>query len=319
MTIGRDETNRIKGIAIVFVLVPHVISNYFQEEIPGGIYLRTLMGITACFLFLFVSGYGMFQSFEKKGLKEFWDKKIRSVFFPYWIITILYVFMFIPTLGPQKLWTNLLCIDYLRQVDGTMWYMSFYLLWMIAFFVAFKLNIPTWFRIVLLFLVGWWFMMCGLDQFQDCAWQFKRNPFSFPVGILAGWISVRILKGWQIRRWWMKAILLIGACTAFVFLYREEVDTADRYLLLGILFVIILHSFFNLVCFRRLDFFLEKIGESSFMLYLIEGKLFTVVARILPESPSWLRFILFVSFCILIVVLVSVFKLRKKTITQANT
>lgn len=263
------------------------------------------MGNAAVFLFLFISGYGLVHSFEKNGLNGFWDKRIRTVFYPYWLITIVYALLFIPSLNPQRLWINLLCIDYMRSIDGSMWYMSFYLLWMIVFFLVFRMNVPMAFRIVILFLIGWWFLECGREQFQDCAWQFKRNPYSFPLGILTGIISLRVLKGKDIQQRWIQIPVLIGASICFWLLYREQVDSGIRYTSLGILILFILHLFFRLIRINWMDTVLEMIGQSAFMLYLVEGKLFIVIERLLPQSTLPCRFVVFVCLCLLTVALVT--------------
>ena len=316
MTIAKQETSCMKAIAIIFVLIPHIISNYFPETISGSTYYLSVMGIDAVFVFLFLSGYGLTISFEKSGIRDFWNKRVRGVFFPYWIVTILYFFLFVKAIGPEKLLLNLACVDYVRSIDGTMWYMSFYLLWMIAFYALFKMNVPTWFRIVVLFLIGWWFLEFNGDLFANCGWQFKRNAYSFPAGVLFGFLSVKVLRGKQLKQWWIKAILMAAAAAGFFLLFRQEADNGIRYMHMGLLAILFLHMAFGLLKIRRIVFVLDKIGKSSYILYLLEAKLLNIVSILFPKFTPIGKFSVFAGMCILTTVLTALIPVFMKKLKE---
>lgn len=77
------HTELLKGVATLLILISH-ISNYkeFSVLIPlGGI------GVS---LFLISSGFGLNESFKKKGLKQFFRGRFLKIMIPYWIMVLFY-------------------------------------------------------------------------------------------------------------------------------------------------------------------------------------------------------------------------------------
>ena len=135
--ISQSVSDRMKTCAIIMVILGHMLNIYLHQN-P---YLSIILGTGGVAVFLILSGYGLVVSYQKNGIKnEYWEHKIKKVFIPYWIVTFLWV-VFIGLLKPSRselLIKNLLLIDYNREIDATMWYLSFLLLWYLLFFVVFK-------------------------------------------------------------------------------------------------------------------------------------------------------------------------------------
>lgn len=75
-------SNLLRGIAILLVVLQHV-SGQLETNIftPGG---------TGVAIFLLLSGFGLNESFKKKGFMSFWENRVCKVFIPYFLlITIL--------------------------------------------------------------------------------------------------------------------------------------------------------------------------------------------------------------------------------------
>ena len=81
---NRDCTTTIRGLAILLIIIGHVGVSGFGYRIfnPFG-------GIGVA-IFLFLSGYGLTESYKKSGLERFWGKKIMRIGIPYLIWIPIY-------------------------------------------------------------------------------------------------------------------------------------------------------------------------------------------------------------------------------------
>lgn len=78
-----DYTTAVKGIAMLLIMLGHCTGHYI-----GGRALTPCGGIGVS-LFLIASGFGLNESFKKRGLANFWKKRILKVWLPYAMITLL--------------------------------------------------------------------------------------------------------------------------------------------------------------------------------------------------------------------------------------
>lgn len=78
---NRNCTTTLRGIAILIIMIGHVGVSGFDCRLfnPFG-------GIGVA-MFLFLSGYGLTESYKKNGLNQFWKKKVSRIAIPYiiWI------------------------------------------------------------------------------------------------------------------------------------------------------------------------------------------------------------------------------------------
>ena len=81
--LGIEQTQYLKGIAILLIILHHTIGQARETTIA------TPLGGIGVAMFLFMSGYGLQESYKKNKLSGFWRKKILRIFVPYTIfITI---------------------------------------------------------------------------------------------------------------------------------------------------------------------------------------------------------------------------------------
>lgn len=281
LEIKRTPSEYIRGIAIVFVVLGHILGGVF------GIidtHITSILGIGGVTIFLLLSGYGLFQSYQQNGLqgKTYWDKKIGKVFLPYAVITVLYyLYMRLTGTAPGAiaLLCNILCVDYARTMDGTMWYMSFLLIWYLAFFCVFYFKGATAGKVGMLVLLGLAFRSYWLkDTFGECAWQFATNAFAFPCGVALGYAMecynrFRISQKWKVR---LCLILRIGAFAgSLLVLILSVLQTVQiAYWKCGIAMFFVLYTLLSLP--KKEIKVLKWLGASSFLIYLIEGKLIAI-------------------------------------------
>lgn len=78
-----STTNSLRGLSILIIVIFHVILYY------GISPLFNLPGSVAVAVFLFLSGYGVNESWKKRGLKHFWLKKLRRIILPYYLLLLV--------------------------------------------------------------------------------------------------------------------------------------------------------------------------------------------------------------------------------------
>lgn len=291
-SIDRAASDYLRAVAIILVILSHLLYGKFDWISTQA---ASLMGTGGVSIFLLLSGYGLYCSWQSKGMdgKSYWSGKLRKVFLPYMIITALY-WLYLLWIGVSLkggvLLENLLCIDFDRNMDETMWYMSFLLIWYFLFFLLFYFNWPTPAKIGLLLAFGFAFRSHWLKEtFAGCAWQFHIHAYTFPLGVLMGWgmdLANRKLKdvsvGWKNAAAWVLAgislVCYVLGCMGILTLAEWQS---------GVLLFIVLYRALRLLP-RKLPV-LAQIGSCSFILYLLEGKLIGFVSRFATfNTHPWL-------------------------------
>ena len=171
MILTKEQTQYIKGLAILLILICHVSFSY----IGGGI------GVG---LFLIVSGYGLQYSYEQKKLKGFWKNKLFKVYIPYWIFTILWVtidyFLGIKH-GIRNVGFSLLA--YQNSIDTTMWYMGILTFWYLTFYISHLFNNKTVHNVLLLIATIGCYALATNGFFGSMGGS-EYYFLMFPVGVL---------------------------------------------------------------------------------------------------------------------------------------
>lgn len=83
--LDRNYTTALKGVAILFIMYGHCACLWH-----GG-RLTSPFGGVGVSLFLILSGYGLNESYLKRGLDGFWKKRISKVYIPYIIAALMLV------------------------------------------------------------------------------------------------------------------------------------------------------------------------------------------------------------------------------------
>lgn len=125
--ISKDVSTAIKGIAILFVIMDHI-----------GLLKSGSWGVA---VFLFLSGYGLHESYMKNGLEKFWSKRFLTVYVPYIVIVIIEMVIDICFL---KRVYSIQTIVYAifgngQAVDGTLWYIFYLILFYLAFWIIYRI------------------------------------------------------------------------------------------------------------------------------------------------------------------------------------
>lgn len=116
--LSRPITDSLRGIAILIIIISHY-SVYMGAPMLGP------FGGMGVAIFLFISGFGLNESFKKNGLSGFWHKKISRVMIPYWITLVIISILY---------WHNFHLREFLFDIFGiktSYWYIGFILRWYI--------------------------------------------------------------------------------------------------------------------------------------------------------------------------------------------
>lgn len=155
-------SNTLRGIAILLVILQHISGHL-------GTNIFTPMGGTGVAIFLFLSGFGLNESFKKKGLTDFWKNRIIKVFVPYMIlISVITIVRY----------NNFNLKIYLYDILGiktSYWFIAFLLKQYILFYICTKL-----FSNVRLYI----FVLCSIIILFTYPNIEAEQSFSFLTGVL---------------------------------------------------------------------------------------------------------------------------------------
>lgn len=275
-----DQTNCLRGIATLFIVIGHILIEWNAHRVVN------ITGAIGVAMFLFMSGYGMHESYKVSGLKHFWRKRFLRIILPYWI--------FITVLAPFK--ADFTLHDYLLDIafiNSSYWFIAYlvrcYLLyWLIQRFV------PS--RLLTLYFIG------GILTLNLCQQLEAQQAFSFMAGVLASCHIERLRHTEGRRLLWASGICFL---IAFAFLMLKEIPAVHaykgsliyHYILVMIMLpicmpLLLVPSVFPILVRSRLLYFC---GICSFEIYLVHMALLPMI-----EEPDLLRAVAYLAATILL-------------------
>ncbi|HDL6697839.1 TPA: acyltransferase [Yersinia enterocolitica] len=270
MLFTKDETNYIKGIAIVLMLIHHLFA--FPGRIPYdaniinslpfvGVsvdnYLANFSKICVA-MFLFISGYGF--SFKNKINFSYSIKKLKKLYFSFWLVFIIFIpigFIFINNdwsdSSPLKLAKNILGVT--SDYNGEWWFIRLYVVYVLMLPLISRLNSLTLLVIApLSTLVGYIFEASG-GIFVILIWLYP-----FIIGYLFGRetdkLSVFIKK--------INSIYINLLCVTLTVVLFYLFDMFGL-ILAAPLFIFIVRSFYRGTTHHKV---IESLGKHSMYMWL---------------------------------------------------
>ena len=169
-------TDCYRGVAILLIMLSHVSGTM-------GTVLLTPLGGTGVAMFLFLSGYGLNESYKKHGLTSYWQKKIKRVFIPYAIVvTLLCVYH-----GKFDFLAYVLNITGLKP---SYWYIGFLMKWYIIYYLF--TRFAKKYRMMLMFICAIFILLL----FPNIE---AEQGFSFLCGVCAS-IYIDFLRSVSFRK-----------------------------------------------------------------------------------------------------------------------
>lgn len=259
--IDKSTTDNVKAVAIIMVMLGHLIGAKKIDVNIAWLDIATF-GVS---LFLFISGYGLYKSYESNGLDNYFQKKIKKVYIPFAIATV-FVGMSRGFLGDKwyDILKTILFINPSLPIDGTMWYIYFIVLWYVIFYFVFRFLKTNKTRLMLLVLISTAIYSIPFsEKYNVASFLFSFHAFSFTIGVAFSMLNDLTKK--------QRLVIGTSLFIIFLFLFRVHFIRYDHFnhvitSIISAPAIIILLS-----CFNLRSLLLKFIASISYELYLFEG------------------------------------------------
>lgn len=182
--LDRNQTDQLKGIAILFLMLGHLWV-HVSDKRPD-----VILSKDAVTMFLVLSGYGLVISYKNRSLHipTFLYRRLQRVMIPYWVGTLIILFfdyLFLSrTYSVLNIIMTFLGINInpsTRHMDYVRWYITFQLLWYFIFILTFsKTNPSKQLKYIIISSV----IIFIFDRYiSDFGWY---QIYAFPFGCLLG-------------------------------------------------------------------------------------------------------------------------------------
>lgn len=277
MNISRDESYVLKAFAILSVIAAHAngwAHAFTSFPILGNGRIMTFICNGGMALFLFLSGYGLYKSFDKNGLSGYWDKKLSKVFVPAILVQLLWFMVEeFTSKGPipgfsepqESLFAEIICLNQSNKIDGTMWYLSFIFYCYLVFSLIFG-NIRN-IRLAVIVHTIWWVitMRLCLLIWEDC----HSYMAAFAAGVIVSSSESVIADIVMSRKRYVVIALLLLLLAGGLKLFCEKVLLFDNLASIFLAFAVICAT--RSIGAEKLNL-MRWLGKHSFSLYLLEAK-----------------------------------------------
>ena len=246
-------TNTVRGIAALIIIICHLLIHWNISRIFN------LPGSVAVSAFLFLSGYGINESYKKHGLKKFWIKKINKIIIPF------YLYYTVLTLLRNNYDTNTF-IHEITFTKNEFWYIAFLIKSYLFYWISRKIFPQH--TLIILTLFG----IISLNIFKHIE---AEQSFCFLLGVITSEKKGIIKQSPQNIKYYLIGGIIIG----ITFLLLKEIPTIHQYkgtllynyILVMIKFplaivIILMPYYFNILIKNK---FIHICGIASLELYLV--------------------------------------------------
>lgn len=193
--LSRDNTLWTQGISALMIMLMHFIME--TESYPRAFNILGSIGVAA---FLFISGFGINESYKCNGLKSFWKKRILRVFLPCWMVFI-FSLPFKDEFDSSQFFHNLIF------TDSDLWFVDYILRWYAIYWIS-RRFFPRHTSIII-FISGIYFI------FQQQL--YSEQAFSFACGYIVSEYYQKV-KSTSLRSTTKYSALLTAYGIAFLLL-----------------------------------------------------------------------------------------------------
>lgn len=256
------HTELVKGIAILIIAFVHLCNGFLNI---GWFSMFAGVGVA---IFLLCSGYGVNESFRKKGLKGFWKNKLLYIYLPSVIIGFIFEIAVqrdvLVALHGGKIF--LLDIKY-----G--WYLQFLFLLYAVFWLSAK-YLPARARTVLYCLLPFLIILCKNQLYAEQALAFSLGYLLSEKGVAQQYASWKKAK----KRWGFIALALIAGgsflCRHF---FRLYIVNNVVWMLFKTALALLMICLTYAIQVGFITKILSAVGKASFYMYLTHGYIFELL------------------------------------------
>ena len=201
----RSYTTCVRGISILLIAIFHVLLTW--DGMPRYINLTGSVCVAA---FLFLSGFGIHESYKKYGLTNYWFKRFKRIILPY----TLFITALIPFTDDFSWKDYLLDITYLHS---SYWFIEFVVWNYVVYWIAQRFFQKHLLQVFLLFGILFLNVLMQMEAEQ---------AFSFVAGV---WASQHIerLRGIEVSK--VMFFTIVSFLFGFFFLLLKEIPSVHSY------------------------------------------------------------------------------------------
>lgn len=316
-----STTQELKGLAIIMIVLAHI--GYGLANDPRFLWPLTNLAGLGVNIFLFVSGYGITSSSIRKplGIKEFYTKRLKKLFLPFWIVLAVYFlldYLFLHRTYPTEYIARSFAgifktADIHNDIDSPLWYFSFILFYYLIYpFVYIKKR--PWLSAIIIYAITYALLHHSqYIQNLDNVRFYKVYSLAFPLGMVAAWLNskqdtiTKKLKNYfsglrksKLFRRILYYSLLVIFISLFIYGRKQSTpwDIPRREQMINILTMLCLIAIFLL---KRVDFKLLYIfGIYSYEIYLLHWPLMSRYDFLFNNMYSWLGVCLYLAIFVLL-------------------
>lgn len=188
--LDRNYTTIAKGLAILLIMTGHC------SGLWAGGRLATPFGGIGVAVFLIASGFGLNESYKRRGLQGFWRKRLLRVYIPYFIAIV--VIAAINCYDWKKFLLTVICYD------CPYWFVK-YIIQCYVFYWIVSVLIPRY-RVIIFLIIS----ASTLFYMPDLQ---AEQAFSFTIGIVLSAYKDRFFEFMSNKKyyvWTCLALLIIG-------------------------------------------------------------------------------------------------------------
>ena len=161
---SKENTRWMQGLSALMIMTMHFIMQ--MDNYPRFLNILGSIGVA---VFLFVSGFGLNESYKTSSLKGYWKKRFLRVIIPFWIVILFQLPLIEAKFDIEHFLQNIF------MLDSDLWFIDYIVKWYVVYWIGRKL-LPRYNTYILIA-----FAVYSIFQQQLCS----EQAFSFLCGYLA--------------------------------------------------------------------------------------------------------------------------------------
>ncbi len=266
MLVSKHQSLMMKGIAIVFIVLSHIVSQYNNNNITLPMYFKYLdsLGVLGVAIFFFISGYGL--SVKNSHLTFFYTlKKILFIWINVIIIRLVFELIYQFTFDNKITLIKVLLYS-LSYIEPYWFICVISIFYMIFYFISNLFRNKNKMIICITLCIFVFNYSLYYFNFPE---EWYNVSFVFVVGIYFGLFSKQIKYFLDNNRLVSLFISSIGFVIGIVLSkYSLLISLINKYIA-SIFFIVILILFINSIQSKKILQFLNILGKRSLLIYLI--------------------------------------------------
>ena len=228
----REYTESLRGVSILLIITHHFAHNLVKPSLLPLFYDLGHFGVG---IFLCLSGYGLAESYQSKGLNGFFYPKLLRIFLPFLMANLFFLLMNQTVGGKIIGFADMpFILVGLIIFDANYWYMQYLFCLYFLFWLLFNLKMDDKYKLLMLFVFSFTILLS--DIFPVSA---RVNSFTFFIGVALSLNKTKIsnLISSQTLKVYSVLLICMVSCLVFVTLTQGRLELSRRlFFVMAVLF-----------------------------------------------------------------------------------